>query len=106
MTEFLRDKNVRYRWGFPFRLICTWDGEEHVIRNVEEGRSVLVLPRDPPANQEGPVPAEAGRSSRWTTKRRRRGAAARAPSPRERERERSALLESLQRDGQGTEGID
>ena len=44
IIDFLRRKDIKYRWGHPFRLIFMWDKEEHIIRTLAEGQTALGLP--------------------------------------------------------------
>ncbi|MEE6476691.1 hypothetical protein FKM82_011180 [Ascaphus truei] len=37
ITSYLRSKDVRYRWGFPFRLQASHKGKQATLRTPEEG---------------------------------------------------------------------
>nr|XP_034953532.1 LINE-1 type transposase domain-containing protein 1 [Zootoca vivipara] len=52
-TQLLQQKGIRYRWGFPFRLIVTTDTTQYMATNETEAQQLLRnLGLDPPSNQQ------------------------------------------------------
>ncbi|KAJ1106601.1 hypothetical protein NDU88_004002 [Pleurodeles waltl] len=44
VTDLLREKGIRYKWGQPFRLHFTWQNETHSIHTLEEAQGLDGLP--------------------------------------------------------------
>lgn len=41
LTEKLQRRQIRYRWGFPFKLILTYNFKNYVIKSVTDAKSFL-----------------------------------------------------------------
>ncbi|KAJ1134832.1 hypothetical protein NDU88_001278 [Pleurodeles waltl] len=44
MTDALREKGIRYKWGHPFRLQCIWQNEMQSIRMLDDVQAITDLP--------------------------------------------------------------
>lgn len=55
LTKILRNNSIIYRWGFPTKLLVTWNGKTYPIYSVDKGIQIFkqwqLLPPDaqPPA---------------------------------------------------------
>ncbi|KAJ1192832.1 hypothetical protein NDU88_002138 [Pleurodeles waltl] len=47
VTDFLREKGIRYKWGHPFHLHFVWQNETRSIRTLEEAQSLDGMPPHP-----------------------------------------------------------
>lgn len=61
VTTFLRDKQIRYRWTFPFGLVFQWNTKTYRCEEVQEAMTILGL-EPPELPTEGTNPA--GQTSR------------------------------------------
>ncbi|KAJ1140797.1 hypothetical protein NDU88_007135 [Pleurodeles waltl] len=44
VTDFLREKGIRYKWGQPFRLHFVWQNETRSICTLEEAQGLKGMP--------------------------------------------------------------
>ncbi|KAJ1200429.1 hypothetical protein NDU88_004253 [Pleurodeles waltl] len=44
VTDFLRDNNIRYKWGNPFHLQFVWQNETCAVRTIEEAQALEGMP--------------------------------------------------------------
>uniref|UniRef100_A0A803JCQ0 Uncharacterized protein n=1 Tax=Xenopus tropicalis TaxID=8364 RepID=A0A803JCQ0_XENTR len=41
VTQLLRQHKIFYRWGFPFKLLFTFNNRQHMFKSLEEGMALL-----------------------------------------------------------------
>ncbi|KAJ1091593.1 hypothetical protein NDU88_004712 [Pleurodeles waltl] len=96
ITNFLHERDIRYKWGHPFRLQFVWLNEKLSIRTMEEAQALERMPpglRDWPRqlpSQERPSQGDRGR-----LKHRHRRNKSHKPMMAESQKERAALIWSL-----------
>lgn len=64
VTAVLRDKQIRYKWGFPFRLIFQYEGSTRICTSVTEAREIVGLPAMEESNTNLNTPFTRGESAR------------------------------------------
>ncbi|OCT76409.1 hypothetical protein XELAEV_18031609mg [Xenopus laevis] len=45
ITQLLQQHNILYRWGFPFKLLFTYNSKQHMVKSLKEGQTTLRLLR-------------------------------------------------------------
>ncbi|MEE6521214.1 hypothetical protein FKM82_019315 [Ascaphus truei] len=60
LTTYLRDQGVKYRWGFPFKLVVLRNGRHYTVSTPEDSKDFLKalgIPLPPPKNKRPPTEA-------------------------------------------------
>ena len=94
-TTFLQANKTNYRWAHPFRLIFTWNKEQHGVTTLEAASEVLGLEcgANESKTMERSAPKRYEQRNRWKTvthKKKRE-----KPTPEECEKEREAVLHDI-----------
>ncbi|KAJ1090836.1 hypothetical protein NDU88_003964 [Pleurodeles waltl] len=96
LTDFLRENNIRYKWGHPFRLQFVWQNETRAAHTIEEAQALEGMPPrlremvPPPNDQEQRPRTDEGR-----LKTQPRRTKQHKPSTAESQKERVALFRRL-----------